>query len=255
NEILEVKNVYSAYKQLDTYNPYSVADLKRAHKIMTKGLIKESGVFRKGEEGVFQDGVCIFVAPPARIVNTHIKNLFIWMEENNTAIHPLILSSVFHYEFVFIHPFSDGNGRMARLWQTLILGKWNSIFMYMPIESQIEKHQNNYYDAISKSHINGTSNDFIEFSLNMIEKSIDSFTLQFESTNSYGDYVNRLLKAMKLGKAYSTNEILDLLGLKSKDNLRKNYINPALDEGLIEMTLPDKPTSKNQKYFRSSNLL
>ena len=114
-EIIEVKNAYTAYGELTTLNPYSLNELLRLHRIMTSGLIKESGQLRSGEEGVFADGKCIFMTPPARLVPQLIENLFVWLQEEKESTQPLLLSSVFHYEFVFIHPFSDGNGRMARI--------------------------------------------------------------------------------------------------------------------------------------------
>lgn len=162
-EIQEVKNAYTAYEQLSEIDPYNIVHLKKFHGIMTKYLVEESGEFRLGEEGVFDGDQCIFMAPPARFVPQLMRELFDWMKMAQGDIHPLILGSVFHYEFVFIHPFSDGNGRMARLWHTAILSKWKPIFEYIPIESQIEKFQNEYYEAIAKCHVVGESTIFIEF--------------------------------------------------------------------------------------------
>ena len=127
-EIQEVKNAYNAYEKIAEINPYSVEELKKFHGIMTKYIVEESGDFRSGEEGVFNGEECIFMAPPARFVPQLMNELFDWMKEVKDQMHPLILSSVFHYEFVFIHPFTDGNDRMARLWHTAILAKWNPIF-------------------------------------------------------------------------------------------------------------------------------
>ena len=138
-EIQEVKNAYDAYEQISNINPSSMSDLKRIHGIMTYKTVVESGDFRKGNEGVFSEGKCIFVAPPPHMVNNLVTNLLSWINNNENKVHPLILSAVFHYEFVFIHPFSDGNGRMARLWHTVLLCRWRKIFEYIPLESQIEK--------------------------------------------------------------------------------------------------------------------
>lgn len=156
-EIQEVKNAYTAYEHLVEINPYDIRHLKKFHGIMTKYLVEESGEFRSGEEGVFNGEQCIFMAPPARFVPQLMNDLFAWMKEARKDIHPLILSSVFHYEFVFIHPFADGNGRMARLWHTAILSKWKQVFEYIPIESRIEKFQDEYYDAIAQCHVAGES--------------------------------------------------------------------------------------------------
>ena len=129
-EIQEVKNAYAAYERISEIDPYSIKNLKRFHGIMTKYVVEESGDFRRGEEGVFNGEQCIFMAPPARLVPQLMDELFNWMNAAHGNVHPLILSSVFHYEFVFIHPFSDGNGRMARLWQTAILSKWKPLFLW-----------------------------------------------------------------------------------------------------------------------------
>ena len=166
-EILEVKNAYACYEKLSEINPYDMNDLKFYHGIMTKYLETEAGEFRTGDEGVFHNDKCIFVAPPGRLVQDLMKMLFQWMNSAQNSIHPLILSSIFHYEFVFIHPFTNGNGRMARLWHTAILTKWKPIFKYIPIESQIEKFQEEYYDAIAKCHAAGESTIFITFMLSI----------------------------------------------------------------------------------------
>lgn len=172
--------------------------------------MEESGEFRRGEEGVFNGEQCIFMAPPARFVPQLMNQLFNWMKEAPGNVHPMILSSVFHYEFVFIHPFSDGNGRMARLWHTAILSKWKTVFEYIPIESQIEKFQDEYYDAIAKCHIDGTSTIFIEFMLSQIDKILDDISAQ----------------------------------------ISEDQEQPAIDINLIRMTIPDKPNSRNQRYVK-----
>ena len=184
-EIQEVKNAYNVYEKIAEIDPYNIEELKKFHGIMTKYIIEESGDFRSGEEGVFNGEECIFMAPPARFVPQLMNELFGWMKEVKAQMHPLILSSVFHYEFVFIHPFTDGNGRMARLWHTAILAKWNPIFEYIPIESQIEKFQDDYYDAIAKCHVEGESTVFIEFMLTQIDNILAELLNQM--TNSTTD--------------------------------------------------------------------
>lgn len=184
-EIQEVKNAYNAYEKIAEINPYSIKDLKKFHGIMTKYIVEESGDFRRGEEGVFNGEQCIFMAPPAQFVPQLMNELFDWMKEVKDQMHPLILSSIFHYEFVFIHPFTDGNGRMARLWHTAILAKWNPVFEYIPIESQIEKFQDDYYDAIAKCHVEGESTVFIEFMLTQIDNILEELLNQM--TNSTTD--------------------------------------------------------------------
>ena len=250
-EIQEVKNAYAAYEKITEINPLSIADLKSIHGIMTYGIVEESGVFRRGDEGVFSGDKCIFIAPPPERVHGLIKDLFSWMKKNEGKVHPLIMAAVFHYEFVFIHPFADGNGRMARLWHTAFLHKWRSVFAYIPLESQIERFQEDYYNAIAKCHVNGNSDIFIEFMLEMIDQILDEVILQVNKANAEtSEYVKRMLDQMEYNVPYTSNEIMTRLNLKSKETLRKNYLNPAIELGLVRMTLPDKPKSKNQRYVK-----
>ena len=217
----------------------------------TRYVVEESGDFRRGEEGVFSGNRCIFMAPPARFVHQLMNDLFDWMKESQTSIHPLILSSVFHYEFVFIHPFSDGNGRMARLWHTAILSKWKPIFEFIPIESQIEKFQDEYYDAIAKCHTDGASTIFITFMLSQIDRILDDISLQFsDDHNQLPEYIRNLLDVMEYDVPYTSNALMEKLGLKSKEGFRRNYLKPATDMNLIRMTIPNKPNSRNQRYVK-----
>ena len=250
-EIQEVKNAYAAYEQIGSFDPYSVEELKRLHGLLTKYTVDESGAFRRGEEGVFDGNRCIFMAPPAHLVPQLMDDLFGWMAREKDSVHPLILSSVFHYEFVFIHPFADGNGRMARLWQTALLTQWKQVFQYLPIESHIYKFQTEYYNAISACHVAGNSDAFIVFMLTMINSTLDEVLQQtVSSASSMSEQVRRLLNVMEYGEAYTAKRIMELLGLKSKETLRKNYLNPAIEDGFVIMSEPDKPTSRNQMYIK-----
>ena len=250
-EIQEVKNAYAAYEKLLEINPFNLDEIKNLHGTMTKYLVDDSGKFRKGEEGVFSGDKCIFMAPPARMVPELMTNLFDWLSRNKEEIHPLIISAVFHYEFVFIHPFSDGNGRMARLWHSAFLTKWNPIFEHIPIESQIEKFQDEYYDVIAKCHTEGSSNIFILFMLEQIDKILDEITEQISaSAENASEYVKKLLDVMEYDLPYTLTSLMELLGLKSKETIRRHYIHPALSLNLIQMTIPDKPQSRNQRYIK-----
>ena len=250
-EIQEVKNAYEAYERLSEIDPYDIRCLKLFHGIMTKYLVEENGKFRSGEEGVFNGEQCIFMAPPARLVPQLMDELFFWMKTARKEVHPLILSSVFHYEFVFIHPFSDGNGRMARLWHTAILSKWKPVFEYIPIESQIEKFQDEYYDAIARCHVVGESTIFIEFMLSQIDKVLDDIVVQFSEENAFlPETVKKLLESMEYDVPYTSKMLMEKLGLKSREGFRRNYLHPAIELKLIRMTIPDKPNSRNQRYIR-----
>lgn len=250
-EIQEVKNAYNAYEKIAEIDPYSIEELKKFHGIMTKYIVEESGDFRSGEEGVFNGEECIFMAPPARFVPQLMNELFGWMKKEKDQMHPLILSSVFHYEFVFIHPFADGNGRMARLWHTCLLANWKPFFQYIPIESQIERFQEEYYNVIAQCHVNGDSNLFIEFMLRQIDQILKEVLLQSEGQREgISEYVKRLLDVMEYEVPYTAVTLMELLGLKSKESFRKNYLNPAIELQLIRMTVPDKPRSRNQRYVK-----
>ena len=250
-EIQEVKNAYDAYEKILELDPYSIDDLKKFHGIMTRYIVEESGDFRRGEEGVFNGEQCIFMAPPAQYVPQLMNELFGWMREAQTKVHPLVLSSVFHYEFVFIHPFSDGNGRMARLWHTAILSKWKPIFEYIPIESQVEKFQEDYYDAIARCHVEGESTFFIEFMLSQIDKILDELSVQIsDDYQQIPESVQKLLAVMEYDISYTGNALMEKLGLKSREGFRRNYLRPAMEMHLIHMTIPDKPNSRNQRYMK-----
>ena len=250
-EIQEVKNAYDAYERLCEINPYDINTLKSFHKIMTKYLVSDAGKFRNGEEGVFSGDKCIFMAPPARMVPELMANLFDWLHKNKDNVHPLIMASVFHYEFVFIHPFADGNGRMARLWHSAFLTKWNPIFEYIPLESQIERFQDDYYNAIARCHKEGSANTFILFILKQIDKTLNELAEQLSKTSQIlSEHVRRLLDVMEYDTPYTLLSLMELLNLKSKETMRRHYIHPALELELIQMTIPNKPQSRNQRYIK-----
>ena len=182
NEIREVKNAYDTYEMMLTLNPYSVKDLLKAHKMMMEGLIPENGKFRSGGVGVFDGDVVIHIAPPAKLVAGEIQDLFDWYQVSE--MHPLIKSAVFHYEFEFIHPFADGNGRMGRMWHSLLLGKWNELFYWLPIEELIRSRQREYYDALGKSDKEADSSAFVELMLEIILDTLKETTVVGNSEDS-----------------------------------------------------------------------
>ena len=170
-DIAEVKNAYEIYERLDELNPYSVDDLLIAHSIMTRGLVEESGIFRTRPVGVVDsEGRVLHFGTLPQYVPNLIIELLDWAK--NSEVHMLIRSCVFHFEFELIHPFADGNGRVGRLWHTLLLSKWNPAFAWIPVESIIHDRQQEYYAAINASNDAGESTAFIEFMLSAIKASL-----------------------------------------------------------------------------------
>ena len=253
NEIKEVQNAYEAYELMLRLDPSSVDDLLKAHKLMMNGLVPENGKFRSGGVGVFDGEVLIHMAPSAEFVPEHIHNLFAWYK--HSELHPLIKSAVFHYEFEFIHPFADGNGRMGRMWHSLLLGKWKELFFWLPIEELIQSRQKEYYDALSAADKQADSAGFVELMLEIIRGSLKEVTVVDRSTDQDSDQVtdqdkspvDRLLSVLG-NDMLSATEIMERLVLSHRPTFRKNYLNPALEQNLIERTIPDRPNSKNQKY-------
>lgn len=259
NEIKEVQNAYEAYELMLRLNPASVDDLLKAHKLMMNGLVSENGRFRSGGVGVFDGEVLIHMAPPVEFVPEHIQNLFAWYQKSE--LHPLIKSAIFHYEFEFIHPFADGNGRMGRMWHSLLLGKWKEMFFWLPIEELIQSRQKEYYDALGAAEKQADSAGFVELMLEIIRDSLTEITVVGRSTDQDSDQVTiqdkmpveRILSALS-DETLSATELMERLGLSHRPTFRKNYLNPALEQKLIERTIPDKPNSKNQKYRKHQNL-
>ena len=175
NEIREVQNAYDAYELMLQLDPSSVEDLLKAHRLMMNGLVPENGRFRSGNVGVFDGETLIHIAPPAALVPEHIHNLFAWYRQS--GLHPLFKSAIFHYEFEFIHPFADGNGRMGRMWHSLLLGKWKELFFWLPIEELIQSRQKEYYDTLGAADKQADSAGFVELMLAIIRDSLNEITI------------------------------------------------------------------------------
>ena len=169
-DILEVRNAYEVYDRMASFAPCSLEDLLTAHGVMMAGLVREAGCFRSGNVGVFSGGQLIHAGTPAAYVPEVMGQLFSWLR--NTSLHPLLKSSVFHYEFEFIHPFADGNGRTGRLWQSLILQKWKPIFAWLPVETMVHQRQEAYYQALNAANSQGESTAFAAFMLTAIRDTI-----------------------------------------------------------------------------------
>ena len=170
-DIIEVKNAIELYSKLNEFNAYEVDSLCRAHGILMNTLIENAGQFRRTAVGIIKGNNITHVAPPGDIVYPLMKDLFDYLKNDKDIL--LIKSCVFHYEFEFIHPFIDGNGRMGRLWQTMILKDYSPVFEYLPIESLIKERQQDYYDVLGKSDNQGNSTGFVELMLKIIDIALE----------------------------------------------------------------------------------
>ena len=251
-DIEEVKNAYEIYEILDKLDMYSIDDLLKAHGIMMKGLINEAGEFRSNPVGVVDSKTreVIHFGTLPQYVPELVDKLLMWLKQ--TDVHPLIKSCVFHYEFELIHPFSDGNGRIGRLWHTLILSKWNSLFAWLPIESMIHKRQQQYYNAINYCNNACESTAFIEF---MLEAIRDTLLEAIETTYSDEQVSEQVVEQDELvefcKEPRTRNEMQIFCGIEGRKKFNEKYLKPLLTSGKLAMTIPDKPNSKNQKYISS----
>ena len=249
-QIQEARNAIKAYDRYLRWNPASETDLLNAHEVLMAALLDAPGRYRRGGVVVAGPEEVHHIGPPADRVPHLMSDLLSWL--GRTKEHPLIASSVFHYEFEFIHPFEDGNGRMGRLWQTLILTRWKPLFADVPVESLIHAGQGEYYNAIKQSTAVGASTPFITFMLETILEAIRDSQISDQVFDQVSDQVARLLTGLQDGPKTAT-ELMATLGLSHRPSFRNNYIRPAISAGLVEMTRPESPTAKNQKYRLTSH--
>lgn len=208
-DILEVNNAIKAYEDLARFNPNSLNSLCKAHKIFMNDLVKDAGRIRMTNVGILKGSKVSHIAPQAKMLSKLLRDLFNYLTKSKDD-HPLIKSSVFHYEFEFIHPFTDGNGRLGRFWQTLILYNYNSIFQYIPIESIIKQNQKAYYLALEKSDKQGESTLFIEFILEIIYDSLNRYDREFKpETVTSEQRINRAKESFK-NKTFSRKDYISL---------------------------------------------
>ena len=211
-DIREVKNAYEAYERVAALDPYSVKNLLVAHKIMMEGLVKEAGSYRSGNVGVYAGTELIHAGTPAKYVPDLMSQLFTWLKQSK--YHPLVKSCIFHYEFEFIHPFADGNGRTGRLWQSLILQKWKDIFAWIPVETLVYENQNEYYKVLQQADRDGDSTKFVEFMLGMIRNSLREICETDSGTNV----------VINVGTNVVTNEEKIVALLKQDGNMSANML-------------------------------
>ncbi|MCM1425234.1 MAG: Fic family protein [Eubacterium sp.] len=228
-DIREVKNAYEAYELLIRLNPYSVKDLLKAHKVMMTGLVKEAGTFRSKGVGVYAGTELIHAGTPAQYVPELMQELFTWLKESK--LHPLVKSCIFHYEFEFIHPFADGNGRTGRLWHTLILAKWKEFFLWLPIETVIYEKQKEYYRSLNTANVNGESTIFVKFMLGVIR----DLLLELAENEIFSENKNiedRLLILLRQKENHSAKSLS--IELEISERQVQRILKKLKDAGVIE---------------------
>jgi Fic family protein len=248
-EIKEVKNAYDTYERILEFNPFNVADFLSAHRLMTNGLVSEAGCFRSGGVGVFSSGKIVHLGAKYEFVPKLIKELFDWAKQSD--VHPLIKSCVMHFEIEFIHPFTDGNGRMGRFWQTLVLSRWRKVFAWIPIETIVHKNQQKYYDALGNAEYTADSTEFIEFMLGVIVEAIDELPIITDKvTNKITDKLTRgELEFLEniIGFLQNSDTIdnyrAHILTGKSAESVKK-YFAALVSAGVLEAT----GSNKGRKY-------
>ena len=215
-DIREVKNAYEAYERVSVLDPYSVKNLLLAHKIMMEGLVKEAGSFRSGNVGVYAGTELIHAGTPAKYVPDLMNQLFTWLKQSK--YHPLVKSCIFHYEFEFIHPFADGNGRTGRLWQSLILQKWKEVFAWIPVETLVYENQEEYYKVLQRSDNVGDSTEFVEFMLGMIRNALKEISETHNKANV----------AINVGVNVVTNEEKIIALLRQDGSMSANMLSVSV---------------------------
>ncbi len=256
-EIKEVQNAYNVYEKILKFNPYSVEDFLSAHKLMTSDLIEQSGKFRSGNVGVYSGNNVVHLGANPQFVPALIQDLFDWAKTTDT--HPLIKSSVIHFEIEFIHPFADGNGRMGRFWQTLVLSKWHEIFGWIPTETLIHENQQQYYEVLGNAEKTASSTEFIEFMLDIILKTLNELPSQKitdiipdkitdKLKKSDFEFLNDILGYLQNNKTID-NYKARLLTNKSTESVKKHFA-ALVDVGI----LCPEGQNKGRKYRFNENL-
>lgn len=234
NEVQEVKNAIEAYNNINDYNYKSEKDLLKVHGIMMKYFDEDNGNYRNHGEAVKKKDEIIYIAPESVLVSSLMKSLFEYI--NNSDLNIIILSAIFHYYFVFIHPFSDGNGRCARFWVTLMLINYDKNFEFIPLEEEIYLNQENYYLAIAECHHNGNANVFIKFILHTINSSLDK--LIKNSNFVCNDIQNKIIELIANNNRITQNEIANVTNVNVR-TIKRNF-KILIDNSVIERIGSDK---------------
>jgi cell filamentation protein, protein adenylyltransferase len=244
-EIQEVQNAFAAYEAMEKWKPTSLEHLLAAHGLLMSTLMDHPGVFRSGDVGIFRGEQVVHMAPAAHRVLDLMDQLLNWLKR--TDEHPLVAGCLFHYELEFIHPFADGNGRMGRLWQTVILQNWKPLLAFLPVETMIRDRQADYYRVLAQADDRADITPFVEFMLKALRDALSEAVATDQVDDHVTDHVASLIETIG-GRELGSTELMKELKLSHRHTFRKNYLNPALKGGWIERTQPDSPRSPTQRY-------
>lgn len=243
-EIREVTNAYATYAEILTFDPYNVADFLKAHALMAEGLVAQAGAFRQKDVGIYDaHGNLVHMGARPSYISKLIKELFSWSEEDDTP--DLIKSCVMHYEIELIHPFEDANGRMGRLWQSVLLSHWNEIFAWLPVETMVYAHQEEYYSVLALADKNNDSTCFIEFMLKIIKETLDTYAVEKMSdklTPQEQAAFQNIFPYLQTHRTISNKQAVALTG-KSEATVRR-YFRRFVEVGLLEAV----GENKNRRY-------
>ena len=248
-EIQEVRNAFATYEKLPHWQPYNVSHLLTAQGQLMHGLVDDAGRWRQSGVGIYRDKQLMHMAPPPSQVARLMEDLLGWLKL--MPVHPLVASCVFHYEFEFIHPFSDGNGRMGRLWQTLILSKWKPELAFLPVETVLHNQQIEYYAALSAADKASDATGFVSYMLKALLSAMQEVLMapsrhQVGTKPELSSDQSHLLDNIK--GEMPLIALMSLLKRTDRTKFRSQILNPLIEAGLVEPTIPDKPTSSKQKY-------
>ena len=234
DEVQEVKNAIEVYNRMNEYNYKSESDLLKVHSLMMRYFDDDNGEYRNHGEGVKRNNEIIYMAPSSILVPSLMKSLFAYIA--NSDLNIIVLAAIFHYYFVFIHPFSDGNGRCARFWVTLMLIDYDKNFEFIPLEEEIYLNQDNYYSAIAECHNNGNANVFIRFILKTINSSIDK--LIRNSNFVLNDIQNEIVLLITNDNKITQREIANITNVNIR-TIKRNF-KVLIDNSVIERVGSDK---------------
>ena len=247
-ESVEVRNLRTLRQSIDKKNPLSLQDLAECHAVLMKDLTTEEGMYRRKGSPVPARDCFVRVLTPSSTVPGLMEELCEWYHKSEA--HPLVKAVIFFYCFQMIHPFADGNQRLGLIWMRLLLSRWKKFFLYIPIETYILRRRKEYQNIMSAS--SGDCSRLVEFMMRVFYCALEDYEGHLSHRQNATESMNRLLDLMEDDKTYTNRELMEMVGIKHRPTFRDNYLLPCISAGLVVMTVPNKPNSKNQRYRKTT---